>query len=879
MNYKNYLKCFELALNDEIKYLRNKGSQKTYLTDGLYLGSRKGQYIYSFTAETEILFPDDTLIDLEFNRKKYTGTILSSEGFEIVLSLAKKIGDRIATAILLTSPWFLLEELKKRLEEVYTNKISNKQIAEQVLQISAKTFNPNFKRFEPILARIQKRLEIAIQCDNSQKQAIEKSLNQNVSFIWGPPGTGKTSTLGLAVTALVQTGESVLVVAHSNTAVDTAMKSVATYLRGYSLYEEGFVLRHGIATPQSLDDFPQLNARNILRQQHPKLVENIELLEKQKRNLIKNSRQGRFTVVERQQIQSELSIVKRKIKVLRDRFRQLEIELIAKAEVVGCTFSKAAIAAEVYQRAKQFDAVVIDEASMAYIPHCFFVSTLAKRRILIFGDFRQLSPISQAKTEATKEWLEKDIFDRAGISKKIDRGQSDERLILLDTQYRMNPAISEIPNRLFYQGMLKNGSQVEVSTHSIANKAPSAGSVLAIYDTSYLSAFCIKETQSHSRFNFISAFVTVELALESFQANHLSIGIITPYNAQARLIKNILKDLSIDKKIKIATVHRFQGSEQDVIIFDAVEGKPQANIGLPVKGGMLSSAARLANVAISRARGKFITVVNDRYIAEKLDSFSIFKKFIERIKARATIQTLKWQEDNPKPQLLDSLSNISLFHSANEALSSLKSDLDKAESEIAIYWSSEQIQPFFPLNLLKTCSDKRIRFFLSGTGRERLEKKLHNTQIFNTSLKATIGLIGIDKKSLWIYLNTATASSSVLKINSPQTINLLYGFFSLIPHSDPGSTPEDLNRCQVCKHPLWIRDGRFGAYLACTKSSTHPKQKITANSATTIARIMNITCGDCGSQVKGCKSANNNNIFLACTSMRCKWTKSLKSII
>jgi hypothetical protein len=87
MNYQNYLESFRLALDDEIKYLRNKGGQKTYLSDGLYLGSRGEQHIYSFTAETEILFPDDTQIDLEFNRKRYTGAILSSEGFETVLSL------------------------------------------------------------------------------------------------------------------------------------------------------------------------------------------------------------------------------------------------------------------------------------------------------------------------------------------------------------------------------------------------------------------------------------------------------------------------------------------------------------------------------------------------------------------------------------------------------------------------------------------------------------------------------------------------------------------------------------------------------------------------------------------------------------------------
>jgi hypothetical protein len=61
-----------------------------------------------------------------------------------------------------------------------------------------------------------------------------------------------------------------------------------------------------------------------------------------------------------------------------------------------------------------------------------------------------------------------------------------------------------------------------------------------------------------------------------------------------------------------------------------------------------------------------------------------------------------------------------------------------------------------------------------------------------------MGLIGIDQKNLWIYLNTTTACPMIFKINSLQTIKLLYNFFSLIPHNDPGSKPEDLeNRINI----------------------------------------------------------------------------------
>lgn len=55
--------------------------------------------------------------------------------------------------------------------------------------------------------------------DNQQK-AVQFALNQKISLIHGPPGTGKTRTLIALVYSLVKSGERVLVCAPSNTATD-----------------------------------------------------------------------------------------------------------------------------------------------------------------------------------------------------------------------------------------------------------------------------------------------------------------------------------------------------------------------------------------------------------------------------------------------------------------------------------------------------------------------------------------------------------------------------------------------------------------------------------------------------------------------------------
>ena len=45
-------------------------------------------------------------------------------------------------------------------------------------------------------------------------------------LLWGPPGTGKTTTMGAAVAGWLRQGKRVLVVSTSNAAVDVAMRSV-----------------------------------------------------------------------------------------------------------------------------------------------------------------------------------------------------------------------------------------------------------------------------------------------------------------------------------------------------------------------------------------------------------------------------------------------------------------------------------------------------------------------------------------------------------------------------------------------------------------------------------------------------------------------------
>ena len=126
-----------------------------------------------------------------------------------------------------------------------------------------------------------------------------------------------------------------------------------------------------------------------------------------------------------------------------------------------------------------------------------------------------------------------------------------------------------------------------------------------LYDVSATNPWSSKLEQG-GRYNLYSAVLSAELARKAALKACESIGIISPDSVHARLRKMILDD-SGDARLRhlrVSTVHRFQGLEQDAIIFDVGEG-PMPRFGPSglVDGSELASqAAKLINVSITRPK-------------------------------------------------------------------------------------------------------------------------------------------------------------------------------------------------------------------------------------------------------------------------------------
>lgn len=272
------------------------------------------------------------------------------------------------------------------------------------------------------------------------------------------------------------------------------------------------------------------------------------------------------------------------------------------------------VGATIPLQAGLFDLVVIDEASQCSIPTTIPLLFRAKRALII-GDPMQLAHISTlskseedarlAASGLTRREVEENSlsFRRHSVYRALEgRAQT---IHLLDEHYRSHPQIIRLSNRLFYGGrltILTNPAHLQAfGKHAIAWRdvrgratRPDSGSALNEQE-----ATAVRDE------------LVALLDRQSFRG---SVGIVTPFSAQARIIERLVaaalpEKVRTERNLSIGTAHRFQGDERDVIIFSPVASDGLAESSLR----WLLGTPNLFNVAITRARSYLLVVGNRRF--------------------------------------------------------------------------------------------------------------------------------------------------------------------------------------------------------------------------------------------------------------------------
>jgi hypothetical protein len=257
----------------------------------------------------------------------------------------------------------------------------------------------------------------------------------------------------------------------------------------------------------------------------------------------------------------------RSVAVLRDveaKILAIRDSILRNARIIGATCTKAYLSPKDLGHA---DLVIIDEASMVPLPVAWFSAGLARERVVISGDFRQLPPIIPTQEEEIFEALGHDTFRAAGLT-----DPDDPRLMMLDTQYRMRAEICQ----LIAGPMYSNRLQTAADRHTAPGRVPMVpfDGPLTIIDTSDLWPF-ESQTAFYSRFNMLHALLARNIAWHLRKCgvieNNLDLGISTPYAAQARMIQKLLEGEGLDEFVRAGTVHRYQGDERRIMLLEIPE--------------------------------------------------------------------------------------------------------------------------------------------------------------------------------------------------------------------------------------------------------------------------------------------------------------------
>lgn len=264
-----------------------------------------------------------------------------------------------------------------------------------------------------------------------------------------------------------------------------------------------------------------------------------------------------------------------------------------------------------------FDLVVIDEASQCDIASALPLLYRAKRSVII-GDPMQLRHISAVSTSKDADLQSKYglVDNRAAWMYSVNSlydlaaGVADAaQVINLRDHHRCHADIIEFSNRQFYAGKLR------VATRYDRLKRPRKGGPGVVWQD--VKGKTVRPANGGAQ-NAPEAKAIVDALHELLVTRRYegTVGVVTPFRAQAQLIESMLAEtpslaeVAVKSELLVNTVHSFQGDERDVMFFSPVVSE-DVTVGVL---GFLRSNGNLFNVAITRARG-LLHVVGDRSAA------------------------------------------------------------------------------------------------------------------------------------------------------------------------------------------------------------------------------------------------------------------------
>lgn len=425
---------------------------------------------------------------------------------------------------------------------------------------------------EPKLAS----LELSPEMTAEQQRILSKIIQAEEYFLlWGPPGTGKTSIVlrHLVEYLLSETKEQLLLLAFTNRAVDEIC--------------------------EALD-----RIGGLIRDNYFRIGSSYATAPKYQSQLLQEKMKG---------------VGSRK-----------DLQKILKGHRIVVGTVAAVVGKDELLQLKQFDRVIIDEASQILEP--LLVGLLAHfKRFVLIGDHKQLPAVVTQTAEESAVMdgelhslglgnLRNSLFER--LFKKCQEQGWDWALDKLSHQGRMHEDIMRFPSEHFYGGNLNIlPENIPVHLRQISqyplqpNEHPLAGLLcskrMIFLPTPIDDGSPAQKTNRHEA-QMIADLVANFQELYAFNDRPFSpesIGIITPYRAQIAQIKTALQQRDLpSESITVDTVERYQGGARDIILISLCTNSSFQLLSLASLSD--EGVDRKLNVALTRAREQIILLGN-----------------------------------------------------------------------------------------------------------------------------------------------------------------------------------------------------------------------------------------------------------------------------
>lgn len=653
---KKLIKKAIKAVEAEIEAVHEKPSRDVFFDGRKRDHHPPGVFYYEFQSKNNsIRFAEVIKGEMDSEEDELELYPVEVDEDTVVLHFPHNMGDAIPKVQLEWENDFILRKLRLELDRLLDS--SQKEIRKRVARL-----------FEPDRERDHHPDEETRVVDDSrrnpaQHEALIKANQNDVLFVWGPPGTGKTSTLGFMMANYLVKGKRVLFASNTNRAVDVGLMSVLEALTAVEKeHLEDEVTRYGeIALEnerleQRLFEHKLEQREQEQKQKAAKLSNRLDKYKKLQGEIDKLLDLGEDVP---QELDDEINRLGKMLdehggeEAAEEKIEEMmtvnERAELMKCPLVGTTLAK--VCTSDLFSGMHFDAVVIDEASMANLPYLMVLAAKAKQHIVVVGDPMQLPPIALTNDAVSRQFLEQDIFTYASRAESTEdlfqwHDFNSEITTFFDRQYRLNQDLAEVLSTVFYEGRL-NTSQTETDGKKVDETSPKT--TVNVIDTTKYGTYLQQkdEGRGFSPVNEIHLRLIIKIIKRLVLKNHVpmdQIGVIVPFRNTVYDVRRALYDEGYER-VEVGTIHTFQGREKRIIIFDTVmsgeqqHGRKRHYSVRPFdedKNGL--SVPRLLNVAFSRSKERLVVLADMDHINKMYT-----QKYLGRL-----LREFQEQEDDKK---------------------------------------------------------------------------------------------------------------------------------------------------------------------------------------------------------------------------------------